>query len=164
MSRRLRPLGPTRLLTPRRPAAAATAPPARPFNTHRALQRRGDSSPIDLCYFPTREAPATLDAVLPQIPLIPLTPSATRPARATDLVHGAAAVAAEEEEAALSNARVIATSSGVGVDEGTVLPMSESEGEGAPVRAATGESELRRVWTGFLDDLLGPRRGGGAAA
>lgn len=110
--------------------------------------------------------PAHVDGVLPQIPLIPLTPTAARPPRLSDLQHGEPLPADSEP-----SRQIIATTSGTGLDDGRVAAMHEAEGgAGADAAGIVGsgglkrKGELRMAWDGFIDDLLGAGELGSGSA
>ncbi|KAJ5610357.1 hypothetical protein N7510_007076 [Penicillium lagena] len=152
-------------------SAFSDTPTTRPFNTSRSSKSIHDTSPVDLVYMPSL---ADLDAPsAPSYPRVPILPdlSSSSPVSSSQSPHpysGAPPMKPQIYTVAGAGADVAASPMSEVTDNHAVDidPFSLTEAVGRSrvgeelSRGEKGRREpgiVRELWTGFLDDVLGPK-------
>jgi hypothetical protein len=154
----------------KRPSASAlTSPlPVRHFNTSRTLKTVNDSSTIDFAFLPDFN-PETEVAPILRVPLLPstvLSPTSTLNSYAAEAEAEHTVMRAEIITVSADSTHISAPSSMSEVSDNTAIDfqgMAEKVSAAAARFKAGSIDETagmaKQVWSGFLDDLLGPKHG-----
>lgn len=143
----------------------------RPFNTSRSSKAIHDNSPVDLVYMPSM---ADLDAPsarpYPRVPVLPdLSSSASVSSSQSPHSHSDAppmkpqiyTVAGASADVAASAMSEVVDNHAVDIDPFSLTEAVGRSREGEELsRGEKGQREpgiVRELWTGFLDDVLGPK-------
>lgn len=136
--------------------------PSRHFNTARALKAVGDSSPVDFVYLPMAYGSFDEDTSSPRVPILPddysqdtnthdtipepvMKPEIHTIAMASTHVHSPSAMSEVTDNHALE------------IDPYELTNTVRKAASGALASAEEGVGTVKKVWSGFLDDLLGKK-------
>ncbi|KAE8146705.1 hypothetical protein BDV25DRAFT_162014 [Aspergillus avenaceus] len=145
-------------------SAAAESNSTRQFNTSRALKAVNDSSTVDFAYMPSMdEVDAPARAADPQIPVLPDSYTHFNPTQAADppmkaQVHTVSGGA----DVSYSPMAEVVDNNAVDLDPFSITEAVRKSRSGEELqKQQNGSSEpgvVKELWTGFLDDLLGPKQ------
>ncbi|KAL5342550.1 hypothetical protein BJX70DRAFT_394766 [Aspergillus crustosus] len=134
--------------------------PSREFNTSRSLKAVNDSSTVDFAYFPTiTENHTSSEVAVPILPDIYTHYDAARPSD-SPMKPQVYTVSGDGENVSASAMSEVVDNDSVEID-----PFSLTEAVGKARYAAElksqqngGTGAVHQLWSGFLDDLLGPKQ------
>ncbi|KAF1849870.1 uncharacterized protein K460DRAFT_360718 [Cucurbitaria berberidis CBS 394.84] len=162
-----KPIAGAKSSTPRLPASATIPVPeasetgskVRHFNTSRSLKAVGDSSTIDFAYIPDFDPDLRSAPVEFRVPILPwINPSETVQAEVTEaeepvMVPTIHTVAADGTHIHAPSAMSDMTDSNTVDFQG----MAAQVAKGLTKPIVDGEGMTRQLWTGLVEDILGPK-------
>ena len=154
---------------PARPQQVRSSAPqksTREINTSRTFKSPHDTSTIDFAYLPREPAAVPMDNVNLRVPLIPDNTSPNRsgvhaiPALDYDSVMRPQVVTAAGEATYVSAPSAMSDvhdNTAVGVDYGALAEKMEQTASVVSQRTEAAKGTVRQLWSGMLDDVLGPK-------
>ena len=153
----------------KRPSASApTSPlPVRHFNTSRTLKAVNDSSTIDFAFLPDDFNPETEAAPILRVPLLPSTVLSSTSTLNSYAVEAEDTVMRPEIITVSADSTHISAPSAMSeVSDNTAIDFQGMAEKVSAVAARFKAGSIdetagmaKQVWSGFLDDLLGPKHG-----
>ncbi|EKG21906.1 DNA-binding SAP [Macrophomina phaseolina MS6] len=145
--------------------AAASAQPTRHFNTSRTLKAVNDTSTIDFAYLP--ETVAETEALNVRVPLLPDVNFNSPRAQSIEEAEVIVPMRPEISTVSADTTYFHAPSALSDVTDNSAIDFQGLVGAvnaAASKGVAETEGTLRKVWSGFLDDILGPKPAGFATS
>ncbi|KAB2579081.1 DNA-binding SAP [Lasiodiplodia theobromae] len=146
-------------------SASASAQPARHFNTSRTLKSVNDSSTIDFAYLP--ESTAEAESFNVRVPLLPDVNFNSPRAQTIEELESPQPMRPEISTVSADTTYFHAPSALSDVTDNSAIDfqgLASAATSAASRSVAQTESTIKRVWNGFLDDLLAPKAAGFAAS
>ncbi|KAF2759631.1 hypothetical protein EJ05DRAFT_509360 [Pseudovirgaria hyperparasitica] len=152
----------------KRPAASEAdaymaMPPVRHFNTSRTLKSVNDSSTIDFAYFPDfnpdveAPPPSIRVPLLPQSVAAPNTAKFSEEAQESDVMRGTIVTASADSTHISTPSAMADVHDNNSIDIGEMAQKVAAAAQKVKEATVDETPVVRKVWNGFLDDLLGPK-------